>query len=159
MKIAKTNAMRQLDAAKIPYETRSYDCDGVNFDGELVARQVGLPSAQVFKTLVTRDDKGRIVVCCVPVDRKLDLKALAAASGAKSLAMTHPDELLALTGYLRGGCSPVGMKKAYPLFLDESALKWDQIAVSAGLRGLQMLLAPEDLTRLTRARVGVFVQP
>jgi Cys-tRNA(Pro)/Cys-tRNA(Cys) deacylase len=130
----------------------------VNFDGELVARQVGLPAAQVFKTLVTRDDRNRIAVCCVPVDRKLDLKALAAASGSKSLAMTHPDELVALTGYLRGGCSPIGMKKPYPLVLDDSALSWDQIAVSAGLRGLQMLLSPGDLMGFAGAVAGRFVQ-
>ena len=139
-KTPKTNAMRQLDTARIPYETIAYECDEKNFDGALVAEQVGLPCAQVFKTLVTRDDKGGIVVCCVPVDGKLDLKALAAAAGCKRVEMTRTDELLALTGYMRGGCSPVGMKKRFPTFIDQSALGLDIMGVSAGQRGLQVMI-------------------
>lgn len=154
----KTNAMRQLDVAGIAYETKEYPCDGVHFDGELVAAQVGLPAAQVFKTLITRDEKGRIAVCCVPVDRKLNLKALASAAGAKRLEMTGQDELLGLTGYVRGGCSPVGMKKSYPTFMDASAELWDRIAVSAGMRGLQLFLSPGDLISHTGAVLGEFCQ-
>ena len=157
-KLQKTNAMRQLDTAGIPYDILTYDCDGTDFDGEHVAAQVGLPSARVFKTLVTKDEKNRVVVCCIPVDRKLDLKALAAAAGAKRLEMTRQDELLALTGYIRGGGAPVGMKKPYPTFLDESADGFDKIAVSAGLRGLQLYLAPEDLAKHTGAVCGDFTQ-
>ena len=157
-KLQKTNAMRELDVAKIVYEVMSYECDGVNFDGELVAAQVGLPCSQVFKTLVTRDEKNHIIVCCIPVDRKVDLKALAAAAGCKRAEMTKQDELLALTGYIRGGCSPVGMKKHYPTFIDSSALEQEKIAVSAGLRGLQLYLAPAELIRHTGAVTGVFVQ-
>lgn len=152
----KTNAMRQLDTAKIPYETIAYECDDQNFDGALVAQQVGLPCAQVFKTLVTRDEHGGIVVCCVPVDGKLDLKALAASAGCKRVEMTRPDELVALTGYMRGGCSPVGMKKHYPTFIDESALAFENIAVSAGMRGMQLFLSPVDLIRHSAAKIGVF---
>lgn len=155
----KTNAMRQLDTAGIPYNCLSYHCDGVHFDGEQVAAQVGLPCAQVFKTLITRSDKGGIVVCCIPVDRKLDLKALAAAAGCKRLEMTRPDELPALTGYLRGGCSPVGMKKQYPTYIDQTALEHAALAVSAGVRGLQLCLAPAALIRQTGAVAGCFTLP
>lgn len=158
-KTVKTNAMRQLDTAGILYEAIEYACDDKNFDGELVARQVGLSGAQVFKTLVTRDEKGGVVVGCVPVDRRLDLKALAEAAGCKRLEMTRPDELLALTGYMRGGCSPVGMKKRYPTYIDRSALEQEKIAISAGMRGLQLYLSPGDLIRHTGAKTDQLVHP
>ncbi|MFV0401961.1 MAG: Cys-tRNA(Pro) deacylase [Oscillospiraceae bacterium] len=153
----KTNALRILDGLGIPYETRTYPCDGVNFDGVLVAEQVGLPPSSVFKTLLCKGDKaGEIAVCVIPVDKKLDLKALAAAHGVKRLEMAHLDELLPLTGYIRGGCSPVGMKKHYPTYIDSSVQNWETVAVSAGLRGLQMLLRPADLIRACSGSLGSF---
>jgi Cys-tRNA(Pro)/Cys-tRNA(Cys) deacylase len=153
----KTNAMRLLDAEGISYEVFTYTCDGTNFDGALVAGQVGLPCAAVFKTLVTRGEGG-IVVCMVPVDRKLDLKSLAAAAGQKRLEMIPVGEITAITGYLRGGCSPLAMKKAYPAFIDESALSQQRVAVSAGVRGQQIYLASGDLIRAAGAVPGAFSQ-
>ena len=154
--VPKTNAARQLDKAMITYEMRTYDCDGQNFDGCLVADQVGLAYASVYKTLVVMSPSGDIVVCLIPVDRKLDLKALAVASGHKRLEMLPLDRINSVTGYLRGGCSPVGMKKLYPTFIDEAARSLEQISVSAGVRGMQMLLCPEDLIRITGATIGSF---
>lgn len=157
-KTPKTNAMRQLDTAGIQYKTIAYVCDGKNFDGEKVAELTGLPGEQVFKTLVTRDEQGQIVVCCIPVNQRINLKVLAAAADRKRLEMIKPTELLGLTGYIRGGCSPIGMKKPYPVFIDESVILFEQIAVSAGIRGLQILLAPEDLIRQCNAQTGEFCQ-
>lgn len=154
----KTNAMRLLDRAGVVYEVLRYECDGVHLDGELAARQLGLPETQVFKTLVLRDEKRQPLVCCLPVGATLDTKALAAAWGGKSAAMIEMKELLPLTGYLRGGCSPIGMKKTFPTFVDESALGQPRIAVSAGQRGLQLFLPPEDLIRYLQARLGAFAR-
>jgi Cys-tRNA(Pro)/Cys-tRNA(Cys) deacylase len=154
----KTNAMRQLDNDKIPYSVLTYDCDGENFDGRLVARQVGLPCSQVFKTLVARGNNG-IVVCCIPVDKKLDLKSLAAACGMKKLEMLHVSEILGVTGYIRGGCSPIAMKKTYDTYIDDSACDLDTIAISAGVRGKQIVLAASDLISYTQAVTGAFSAP
>lgn len=152
----KTNAMRELERGGVSYSVKEYPCDGKNFDGELVARQVGLPAGQVFKTLVMQDEDGGYTVCCIPVNGRLNLKALAAARGVKRLEMIPADALQKVTGYIRGGCSPVGMKKAYPCFVDESALGWDSIAVSAGMRGLQALVPPGELIRYLNAKTGAF---
>ena len=156
MKEKKTNAMRLLDTAKIAYRVLSYDYDDQDFSGTKVAAQIGLDGHQVFKTLVTQSPKGVFVVCCIPVEQKLDLKALAKAAGQKSLAMLPLTNLLATTGYVRGGCSPMGMKKKYDTYIDESALLCTEMAVSAGVRGQQIVLAPRDLIAAAQAKTGAF---
>ncbi|PWL92263.1 MAG: Cys-tRNA(Pro) deacylase [Clostridiales bacterium] len=152
-KTAKTNVMRQLDRAKIAYEIREYPHEeGVAVDGVTVARSLGQEPGSVFKTLVTRGASGGYYVFDVPVDGELDLKKAARAVGEKSVAMLHVAELLPLTGYVRGGCSPVGMKKQFPTVFHDSARHYDRIAVSAGKIGLQVLAAPGDLCRLVGGR-------
>lgn len=146
----KTNAMRLLDAQKIPYESFSYPPETT--DGEEVARTLGEDPSAVFKTLVTLSDKGEHLVFCVPVNATLDLKKAAKAAGAKSVAMIRQKELEPLTGYVHGGCSPVGMKKRFRTFLDESAAPLGAFFVSAGRRGLQMRLSPAALAALLGAR-------
>ena len=145
--MTKTNAMRLLDAAKIPYRAVEYEYDENDLGGAHVAAVTGMNPDQVFKTLVARGDRQGILVFCIPVSCKLDLKKAAAAAGDKKVEMTHMKELLGLTGYIRGGCSPLGMKKKYPTFIDETATLYDEIAVSGGARGLQMVLSPEELIR------------
>ena len=149
--MTKTNVMRLLESAGIAYRTAEYEYDEHNLSGLHAAEQIGIPAEQVFKTLVTRGDKTGILVFCIPVDMELDLKKAAAVSKNKKVEMTHMKELLALTGYIRGGCSPIGMKKKYPTFIDETCILFDEIAVSAGIRGEQVILSPEDLTRFTEA--------
>ena len=116
-----------------------------------VAEKVGLPPEQVFKTLVARGDRTGVLMACIPANTELDLKALAAASGNKKVDLVPVKEVLALTGYVRGGVSPVGVRKPYPFYLDETADLWDLISVSAGVRGCQMLVDPDDLARITEA--------
>ena len=149
--LPKTNAMRQLDAAKIPYEVLTYEVDENDLSGTHIAAQIGLPLPMVFKTLVAKGDKTGHLVFCIPVDREIDLKAAAALTGNKKIEMVHVKDLLGLTGYVRGGCSPIGMKKAFPTYLDENAQLFDFIAVSAGERGVQLLLNPDDLCAFTGA--------
>ena len=141
----KTNAMRLMDAAKIPYRAVEYEYDESDLGGEHVAAVTGMNPDQVFKTLVARGDKKGILVFCIPVSCTLDLKKAAHAAGDKIVEMIHMKELLGLTGYIRGGCSPVGMKKKYPTFMDETAELYDEIAISGGARGLQMVLNPQKL--------------
>lgn len=141
----KTNAMRLMDAAKIPYRAVEYEYDETDLGGEHVAAVTGMNPDQVFKTLVARGDKKGILVFCIPVSCTLDLKKAAHAAGDKKVEMIHMKELLGLTGYIRGGCSPVGMKKKYPTFMDETAALYDEIAISGGARGLQMVLDPQQL--------------
>jgi Cys-tRNA(Pro)/Cys-tRNA(Cys) deacylase len=155
-KPVKTNAMRLLDKAAVSYTVLTYAYDDEDFDGRTVAKKTGLLPTVVYKTLVTRSPKGQIVVCCISVEKLLDLKALAAASGNKSLEMIPVSEILGLTGYVRGGCSPLGMKKQYPTYLDADATDLPLLAVSAGLRGAQLLLSPQDLIRMTNATLGFF---
>ena len=150
----KTNALRLLDAAKLPYRTLSYEWTEGLFDGELVAKKVGMDPAAVFKTLVARGERKGFAVFLVPVCRELDLKAAAALLGDKKVDLIHVNDLTPLTGYLRGGCSPVGMKKQFPTFIDESALAFPEIAVSAGVRGLQMVVAPGALAAYLHAGAG-----
>ena len=137
---SKTNAMRRLDAAKIPYDVMEYVVDENNLAGTHIADEIGLPHDMVFKTLVARGDKTGHVVFCIPVDFEIDLKKAARITGNKKIEMVHVKDLLGLTGYIRGGCSPIGMKKAFPTFLDESALLHERITVSAGVRGAQLLI-------------------
>ena len=151
-KAIKTNVLRHLDAEKIPYETREYDVSDENYDGKLIAQKSGLPMEMVYKTLVLTGDRTRYLVCVIPVERELDLKAVARATGNKSVAMLPQKELLPLTGYLRGGCSPIGMKKAFPTFLQADAELLERISVSAGVRGCQVILAVEALVGCTGAK-------
>ena len=144
-KTNKTNAMRLMDAAKIPYRAVEYEYDENDLGGEHVAAVTGMNPDQVFKTLVARGEKKGILVFCIPVSCTLDLKKAAHAAGDKKVEMIHMKELLGLTGYIRGGCSPVGMKKKYPTFMDETAEVYDEIAISGGARGLQMVLSPMAL--------------
>jgi Cys-tRNA(Pro)/Cys-tRNA(Cys) deacylase len=149
----KTNAARILDRAGIAYELLEYAVDQSDLSAPHVAAAVGLPPEQVFKTLVARGDRSGVVLAVIPASAELGLKALAAASGNKNIDLVPLKEVLVLTGYIRGGVSPIGTRKPYPVFLDETADLWDQIAVSAGRRGCQLLLAPADLVRVTEARV------
>ena len=145
-----TNAMRLLNAAKIEYETIEYHADevGDNF-GMAIAELTGIPPEQSFKTLVAKGDKTGVIVACVPVNDEVDLKKLAKASGNKKTEMIHVKELLALTGYIRGGVSPIGMKKKYPTYVNISAKDFDSVVVSAGVCGASVRLKPRDLQKIT----------
>lgn len=147
-KEAKTNVMRILDKGKIPYRHYTYAHDGGAVDGESVAAMLGQNPAQVFKTLVTRGGNG-FFVFVIPVKEELDLKAAARAVGEKSVSMLHVSELLPTTGYVRGGCSPIGMKKQFPTVIDESCLSFETIIFSAGKIGAQVEIAPSALLALT----------
>ncbi len=153
-KAIKTNVLRHLDALHIPYETKEYPVDDENFDGKLVAGKTGLDPQMIYKTLVLCGDKQSHLVCVLPVEKELDLKAVARASGNKSVSMLPQKELLPLTGYLRGGCSPIGMKKAFPTYVDESCRTQPKLSVSAGVRGCQVILATEALLTCTKATVA-----
>ena len=142
---AKTNAARLLDTLKLPYDLISYEVDEEHLDAVHVAQSCGQNVDQVFKTLVALGDKTGINVFCIPGAYELDLKKAAAVSGNKSVEMVKVKDLFALTGYIRGGCSPLGMKKKYPVFIDETALLYDIVFVSGGLRGLQIKIAPDNL--------------
>jgi len=141
----KTNAARLLDAAGIPYELIPYSWTEDDLSAPHVAAELGEDIDQVFKTLVLRGDKTGCFVCVIPGDFEVDLKVAARISGNKSCEMLHLKELLPTTGYIRGGCSPIGMKKTFPTFIHESALLYDCIYISAGQRGLQIKIAPKDL--------------
>ena len=151
--IQKTNAARLLEAAGVDFELVSYDVDESNLAADHVADQLGEPVEQVFKTLVLRGDKHGLFVCVMPGDMEVDLKVAARISGNKSCAMIHVRELLPETGYIRGGCSPIGMKKPLPTFIYESALLYDHIWVSAGVRGLQIKIAPQELIGFVGAKI------
>ena len=151
--MTKTNVMRLLDAAGVHYRTAEYEYDESDLSGRHAAEQLDLPAEQVFKTLVARGDKTTPVVFCIPVLDELDLRRAAAVSGNKKVELIHLKELLPLTGYLRGGCSPIGMKKKFPTYIDETCILFDEIAVSAGARGKQIILSPDDLISYTAATV------
>ena len=140
-----TNAMRLLRGAKIPFETRSYEVDENDLSGVHAAQLMGVPPEQVFKTLVAKGERRGPLVFVIPVAEELDLKKCAAAAGDKRVELIPMKELLPLTGYIRGGCSPVGMKKQFPTYLDETATLFEQILVSAGKRGLQLVVDPQQL--------------
>jgi len=150
----KTNAVRLVQQAKIPCREHFYEFDEKDLSGIHAAKAIGMPPEQVFKTLVARGEKTGINVFCIPVCCELDLKKAAKAAGDKNMELVAVKELLNLTGYIRGGCSPVGMKKKYPTFLDETSVLWEEIAVSAGARGHQMVLPPEDLAALVNAKLA-----
>ncbi len=151
--MTKTNAMRQLDAAKIPYEPLTYEVDENDLSGTHIADQLGLPYEQIFKTIVTRGDKTGYLVFCIPCHKEIDLKAAASATGNKKVEPVAVKELLGLTGYIRGGCSPIGMKKKFPTYFDRSVENEERITVSAGVRGIQLLLSREDIVRFTGAKL------
>ena len=151
---AKTNAARILDGLGVPYELKEYPVDPDDLSAVHVAEMVGMPIEKVFKTLVARGDKTGVLMACIPGDGELDLKELAAVSGNKRVEMVHLNEVLGLTGYVRGGCSPLGAKKAYPVYLDASAETQATISISAGKRGEQILLASADLIRAANATVA-----
>ncbi len=153
MKTTKTNAARLLDRAKIASELVPYEVDEDDLSAAHMAEQLGLDLRIIFKTLVLKGDKTGYLVCVIPGGDELDLKKAAKASGNKSCAMIPMKDLQAVTGYIRGGCSPIGMKKAYPTFVHASALEHPAIHVSAGQRGLQLRLKPEDLITAARAEV------
>ena len=150
---AKTNAVRLVEQAGIPCREAFYEFDEQDLRGTHAADALGFPQEQVFKTLVARGEKTGINVFCIPVCCELDLKKAAKAAGDKNMELVAVKELLALTGYIRGGCSPVGMKKKYLTFFDETCILWDEIAVSAGARGHQMIVPPESLARLVNAKL------
>ncbi|MDE5944191.1 MAG: Cys-tRNA(Pro) deacylase [Rikenella sp.] len=154
MKIAKTNAARLLDRAGIDYELIPYAVDEEHLDAGHVAAQLGEDVRQVFKTLVLRGDRTGIFVCVVPGDREVDLKVAARVSGNKSAAMIHVRELLETTGYIRGGCSPIGMKRTFSTYIDRTCRAFDRIYISAGVRGLQIAIDPEALIRFGRLTVA-----
>lgn len=153
MKIEKTNAARLLDRAGIKYELIPYEVDPDNLDAGHVAAQLGEDIRRVFKTLVLHGERAGYFVCVVPGDAEVDLKKAAKAAGAKKADLIPMKELLPLTGYMRGGCTAIGLKKPFPVFLHESALDFDSIYISAGKRGLQILLAPSDYVNFTGATV------
>ena len=152
--IEKTNVMRLLDQKKVPYTPHTYPHGDDAVDGVTVAQMTGMDPAKVFKTLVARGASKTPYVFVIPVACELDLKKAAKAVGEKSIAMLHVSELTTLTGYVRGGCSPVGMKKAFPTVFDESALSVPTVMVSAGKIGFQIECAPADLSGLVRAQTA-----
>ncbi|MCI6907893.1 MAG: Cys-tRNA(Pro) deacylase [Clostridiales bacterium] len=152
--MTKTNAMRLLDAANIPFTLFEYPSDDPKQTAEDVARYVGLPPEQVFKTLTVRGEKRGILVFCIPANASLNLKKAAAAAGDKKLEMLPQKELLGATGYIHGGCSPIGMKKKYPTYIDETCILFDEITVSAGARGAQLLIGVDALVGYVGAAVA-----
>ena len=149
----KTNAVRLVQQVGIPCKEAFYEYDEHDLNGNHAAVALGMPPEQVFKTLVARGERTGINVFCIPVCFDLDLKKAAKAAGDKSMELVAVKDLLGLTGYIRGGCSPVGMKKQFPTFMDETCQLYDEIAVSAGARGHQMIVPPEDLARLVGAEL------
>ncbi len=154
MKTEKTNAARLLDAAGIEYELVLYSYSEEDLSAESVAAELSEPIEQVFKTLVLRGDKTKEFVCVIPGDMEVDLKVAAKISGNKNCEMLHVKDLLPTTGYIRGGCSPIGMKKPFPTFIHESALLYDYIYISAGKRGLQIKINPQAL--IDFVKMGIY---
>lgn len=154
MKIAKTNAVRLLDNLGIRYELRSYDVDPDDLAAETVAQKIGIPPDQVFKTLVARGDKHGVCLAVVPGNCELDIKALAKSTGDKKIETVSLKEVEPITGYIRGGVTALACKKPYPVYLHVTAELFDVISISAGVRGLQILLAPQDYIRAVRAKSG-----
>ncbi len=141
----KTNAMRLLEQAGIEYNAIEYEVDESDLSGEHVASITGIPMEQVFKTLVAKGEKQGIMVFCIPVNTELNLKKAASVVKDKKIELVHVKDLLGLTGYIRGGCSPIGMKKKYPTYIDETAILYDLICISAGVRGCQIQINPDKL--------------
>jgi len=155
----KTNAARLLDTLGITYELRDYEVDENDLTAETVARKVGMPAEQVFKTLVCRGDKHGVCLAVVPGDQELDLKALARLSSNRSIDTVALKEVQPLTGYIRGGVTALAGKKDYPVFVDETLELFDTVSVSAGVRGTQIILAPADYVRAVKATLGPIARP
>ena len=153
-KIKKTNAARILDKLGIEYEIKTYEVDEEDLSAIHVAETVGMDISKIFKTLVTRGDKTGIIMAVIGGADELNLKALAKASGNKHVEMIALKELFPLTGYVRGGCSPLGAKKNYPVFIDSRALEQEKISISAGQRGMQIIISPKDLVTAANATVA-----
>ena len=151
----KTNAARILDQGKVSYDLKEYIVDEYDLSAVAVSQKIGLPIEQVYKTLVARGDKTGVIVACIQGDHELHLKGLATLSGNKKVEIVPLKEVQPLTGYIRGGVSPIGMKKNYPIFIDSSIENLDKLSVSAGLRGLQLFLRSIDLISVTKAQLGV----
>ncbi|MBR4750972.1 MAG: Cys-tRNA(Pro) deacylase [Thermoguttaceae bacterium] len=154
----KTNATRLLESANVPFETLEYEVDENDLSGMHIASQLNIPSEQIFKTLVLKGEKLGYFVCCLPVCDELDLKKTAKAFGDKKCDLIPMKDLKDLTGYVRGGCSPVGMKKKFPTIFDETAELFDKIYVSAGMRGMQMVLEPGALIKFVDAKTADLVK-
>lgn len=151
--MTKTNAMRILDAARIKYDVLEYEYDETDLSGVHIAQNLGLDPDTVFKTLVARGDKTPFCVFCIPCAYELDLKKCARVTGNKRIELVAVKELLNLTGYIRGGCSPVGMKKQFPTYFDETVILQDKISISAGIRGCQMIVNPNEIVDFLKAKV------
>jgi Cys-tRNA(Pro)/Cys-tRNA(Cys) deacylase len=150
----KTNAARVLEEAKVPFELRDYEVDPDDLTAESVARKIAMPAEQVFKTLVVRGDRNGVCLAVISGNQELDLKALSRLTGDRKMELAPLRELQSLTGYIRGGVTALACKKEYPVFLDETAILFDAIAISAGVRGTQIVLHPEDYIRVVRATTG-----
>jgi Cys-tRNA(Pro)/Cys-tRNA(Cys) deacylase len=157
--IQKTNAARLLDRMGIQYELRVYEVDPDDLAAETVAAKIGLPPEQVFKTLVARADRNGIVMAVIPGNRELNLKALAAAAGERKIQLVPVKELQSLTGYIRGGVTALAGKRDFPVYADETIERFDVVSISAGLRGLQILIAPGDYLRATKGKLSALGQP
>jgi Cys-tRNA(Pro)/Cys-tRNA(Cys) deacylase len=155
----KTNAVRILDGLKIGYELREYLVDPDDLAAESVAQKIGMRAEQVFKTLVARGDRNGVCMAVIPGNYELDLKALASASGDRKVHLVPLKEVQTLTGYIRGGVTALGAKKDFPVYLDETAELFDVISVSAGVRGTQILIAPQDYIRAVRATIAAIASP
>lgn len=156
--ISKTNAARLLDQMGIQYELRAYEVDPEDLAAETVAEKIGMPAEQVFKTLLARGDRNGPVMAVIPGDQELDLKALAVAAGEKNVQLVAVKELQGLTGYIRGGVTALAAKREFPVFVDETVELFDVISISAGMRGLQILIAPGDYLRATKGTVAALGQ-
>jgi Cys-tRNA(Pro)/Cys-tRNA(Cys) deacylase len=156
--ISKTNAARLLDQMGIQYELRAYEVDPEDLAAETVAEKIGMPAEQVFKTLLARGDRNGPVMAVIPGDQELDLKALASAAGEKNVQLVAVKELQGLTGYIRGGVTALAAKREFPVFVDETVELFDVISISAGMRGLQILIAPGDYLRATKGTVAAVGQ-
>jgi Cys-tRNA(Pro)/Cys-tRNA(Cys) deacylase len=150
----KTNAVRQLDSLGIQYQLRDYEVDPEHLDAETVAQKVGMPAEQVFKTLVARGDRNGVLIAVVPGNAELDLKALARLTGDRRVEVVPLKEVQPLTGYIRGGVTALGLKRDYPVYVDETIELFDTVSVSAGVRGTQIFLAPGDYLKAVKATVG-----
>jgi len=161
--LPKTNAARLLDQLGIGYELRSYEVDPEDLAAETVAAKIGMPAEQVFKTLVARPDRSKdrneVVMAVIPGDQELNLKALAAVAGERKIQLVPVKELQALTGYIRGGVTALAAKREYPVFVDETIELFDTVSISAGVRGLQILIAPGDYLRATKGTIAAIAGP
>jgi Cys-tRNA(Pro)/Cys-tRNA(Cys) deacylase len=156
--MTKTNAMRVLEAQAVAFQTHEYEVDPEDLSAETVARKIEMPIEQVFKTLLARGDRNGLCFAVIPGNTELDLKALAKGTGDRKIDLVAVKELQPLTGYIRGGCTALAAKKDFPVFLDETAELFDVISVSAGQRGVQILVNPQDYVRVTGAKVGAWAK-